>query len=104
MKKLRNFRPSNFKNIGGGDAVLAVGTLAIVLLFAVGIPTCNKANDSVILEGYEHAWIQCETTTNTGGFLLVSNGHYKDPELNKLMKLASETCPGDNPELYSQTK
>ena len=74
----------------------------MAMCFLVG-SACNSDNGVVVLEDYEHAWILCGEV-NQGGFIMVNNGHYHDPELNELMTLAANTCPGDNPELYSQTK
>jgi len=59
-------------------------SLIIVCLFAL-LAGCN--NGLVVLEGYEHATVIC------GNSLIINDGHYNDPEIKEIVKLAEERCP-----------
>jgi hypothetical protein len=67
--------------------------LAIGLVFIVGMILlcmrciCSSGDGIITLEGYEHGVVIC------GEGMTINHGHYQDPEVQQLIKLAREKCP-----------
>lgn len=101
MQSVKNFTGKSINILSN----VWLRTVMVVAFCFTLLTACSSDEDKgiIALEGYEYAWILCGEE-DQGGFIMVNNGHYHDPELNELMELAATTCPGDNPGLYSQNK